>query len=67
MNFSSAQLFVRKMKEDKQFREHFQNVTENKALWKDIRKEGYNFDEKDLVRAMAECMNELEPCGSSMA
>ncbi len=60
VNFSSAQSFVRKMKESRKFREHFQYVGDNKALWKNLKREGYSFDETDLVRAMAECMNELD-------
>ena len=60
MSFSSAQSFVQKMKEDKKFRENFQRMPDRKKLWNCIRKEGYSFDEKDLVRAMAECMNEME-------
>ena len=60
MSFSSAQSFVQKMKEDKKFRESFQLMPDRKKLWNCIREEGYNFDEKDLVRAMAECMNEME-------
>ena len=67
MNFSSAQSFVQKMKENREFREHFQCVSDSKALWKNLRKEGYKFDKKDLIKAMAECMNELETCGSSSA
>lgn len=63
LNFSSAQSFVQKMKENREFREHFRYVSDSKALWKNLRKEGYNFDETDLVKAMAACMNELEMCG----
>ena len=60
MRFSSAQTFVRKMKDDKKFRKNFQSMTDTENLWNCKKKEGFTFDEKDLVRAMAECMNELE-------
>ncbi len=60
MNASSAQSFVQRMKEDRNFRDRFQHVSDGKALWKTLKREGYRFDEKDLVEAMAQCMNELE-------
>ena len=60
MAFESAQLFVLKMKEGKYFRKKVSNVTDKKELWDLVKKEGFDFDERDLARAMAACMTEME-------
>jgi predicted ribosomally synthesized peptide with nif11-like leader len=60
MSLDSAQLFVSKMRENRDFREKVRNVFDKEALWNLVKSEGYDFDEKDLVGAMAECMSELE-------
>ena len=64
MSLNSAQLFVSKMKEDKDFRGKVKNVFDKKVLWNLVKSEGYDFDEKDLVGAMAACMTELEGTNS---
>jgi hypothetical protein len=48
------------MRENRDFREKVRNVFDKEALWSLVKSEGYDFDEKDLVGAMAECMSELE-------
>ncbi len=60
MTFYSAQAFVQKMREDTKFREMIQDIGDRDKLWNVIKDKGYNFDERDLVQAMAACMAELE-------
>ena len=60
MDTDSAQLFVQKMRDDKDFRGTVQAISDTVELWKYIENKGYAFDECDLVRAMAACMAELE-------
>ena len=60
MDTDSAQLFVQKMRDDKDFRDTVQEISDTNELWKYIENKGYTFDECDLVKAMAACMAELE-------
>ncbi len=60
MALESAQLFVLKMREDKIFREKVSGVADNESLWELVKKEGFDFDERDLAGAMAACMTEME-------
>jgi predicted ribosomally synthesized peptide with nif11-like leader len=61
MTFDSAQAFVQKMRDDNKFREMMQNINDREKLWRTIKDKGFEFDERDLVQAMAACMAELEP------
>jgi len=63
MNTDSAQLFVQKMRDDKDFRDSVQEISDRTELWEYIENKGYSFDECDLVKAMAACMAELEAAG----
>jgi len=63
MDTDSAQLFVQKMQEDKDFRVTVQKINDRTELWAYIENKGYAFDECDLVKAMAACMAELESAG----
>jgi predicted ribosomally synthesized peptide with nif11-like leader len=63
MNTDSAQLFVQKMQEDKDFRVTVQKINDRTELWTYIENKGYAFNECDLVKAMAACMAELEAAG----
>lgn len=63
MNTDSAQLFVQKMRDDKDFRDTVQEISDRTELWEYIENKGYAFDECDLVKAMAACMVELEAAG----
>ncbi len=63
MDTDSAQLFVQKMRDDKDFRGTVQEISDTIELWKYIENKGYAFDECDLVKAMAACMAELEAAG----
>ena len=60
MTTDSAQLFVQKMREDKGFRTTLKKIGDRAELWEYIESKGYAFNECDLVKAMAECMAELE-------
>ena len=63
MTFNSAQAFVQKMKEDAEFREMVRNIGDKGKLLNAIKDKGYDFDQRDLVQAMAACMAELEASG----
>ena len=63
MTTDSAQLFVQKMRDDKDFRDTVQEISNRTELWEYIQNKGYTFDECDLVKAMAACMAELEADG----
>jgi len=63
MTFDSAQTFVQKMRDDNKFREMMQNINDREKLWRTIKVKGFEFDERDLVQAMAACMTELEASG----
>jgi len=63
MTTDSAQLFVQKMRDDKDFRDTVQEISDRTELWEYIQNKGYAFDECDLVKAMAACMAELEVDG----
>ncbi|MDH4241449.1 MAG: Nif11-like leader peptide family natural product precursor [Phycisphaerae bacterium] len=63
MDTDSAQLFVQKMRDDKDFRDTVQEISDRTELWEYIENKGYAFDECDLVKAMAACMAELEAAG----
>jgi len=63
MDTDSAQLFVQKMRDDKDFRDTIQEISDRVELWEYIENKGYAFDECDLVKAMAACMVELEAAG----
>jgi predicted ribosomally synthesized peptide with nif11-like leader len=63
MDTDSAQLFVQKMRDDKDFRDTVQEISDRTELWEYIENKGYAFDECDLVKAMAACMAELEAIG----
>ena len=60
MSLENAQQFVSRMKEDRSFRNKIQGITDNKKLKEYLEKQGYNFDERELIGAMAACMAELE-------
>ena len=63
MDTDSAQLFVQKMRDDKDFRDIVQEIGDRTELWEYIENKGCAFDECDLVKAMAACMAELEAAG----
>ncbi len=60
MALESAKLFVAKMREDNFFRKQVSSVADKEAFWNLVKKENFNFDERDLAGAMAACMTEME-------
>ena len=59
MSLKNAQLFVDEMKGDSNFRDLMSSVENEESLMVLSKGKGYNFDQKDLVRAMAACMAEI--------
>jgi len=60
MSFSNARNFVARMREDRNFRARVQKITGTEDLSSFLYTEGLKFDQKELVEAMAECMEQLE-------
>lgn len=60
MGLNSAKLFVKRMKEDKPFRNEVSNVAGKEAFWNLVDKENFDFDERHLAGAMAACMTDME-------
>ncbi len=60
MSFKSAQLFVEEMKVNNSFRSLISNVENEDSLIVLLKEKSYDFDQKDLVRAMAGCMAEMD-------
>ncbi len=60
MSLESARQFVSKMKEDKEFRAAVQKVGDVIELKKYIAGQGFEFNQCELVGAMAACMAELD-------
>ncbi len=60
MNTGDAQTFVQQMREDKDFRKSLKGINDKAKLWEHIKNNGFKFNECDLVKAMAACMEELE-------
>jgi predicted ribosomally synthesized peptide with nif11-like leader len=60
MSAESAQEFVSRMKEDKGFRSAVQQVADAVELNNYLRGQGFEFDQRELVGAMAACMTELD-------
>ncbi len=56
----NALQFVSKMREDKEFRNKIQDMADNKMLKNYLREQGYEFEELDLMKAMAVCMTGLD-------
>ncbi|MCP3942900.1 MAG: Nif11-like leader peptide family natural product precursor [Desulfobacteraceae bacterium] len=65
MSFESAQSFVSQMKGDLDLRKNCMNTQDSKSLWKLMKTKGFNFDEHELVKAMAECMSEMSKSPST--
>jgi predicted ribosomally synthesized peptide with nif11-like leader len=60
MSLESARQFVAKMKEDKQFRAVVQQIGDAMELNDFIASQGFEFNQRELVEAMATCMAELD-------
>ena len=60
MSLENAQRLVLRMREDKAFRGELQSIEDNEILRNYLNEQGYEFEEKDLIKAMAACMTGLE-------
>ncbi len=60
MSFKSAQLFVGEMKVNNSFRNLMSSVENEESLMVLLKEKRYDFDQKDLVQAMAGCMAEMD-------
>jgi len=60
MSLDNAQRLVLRMREDKTFRSELQSINDNEILQNYLREQGYEFEEKDLIKAMAACMTGLD-------
>jgi len=60
MSLKSAQQFVSRMKEDKEFRAAVGQTTDTVALNVYLIGQGFQFNQMELVEAMAACMAELD-------
>lgn len=60
MSLKSAQLFVDEMKVNNSFRNLMSDVKNEDSLMALLKEKRYDFDQKDLVRAMAGCMAEMD-------
>ena len=60
MSLESAQQFVSRMKEDKEFRIRILQTDDSVALNVYLRGLGFEFNHRQLVGAMAECMADLD-------
>ncbi len=59
MSLKSAQLFVDEMKVNNGFRNLMSNVENDDSLIALLKEKKYEFNQKDLVKAMAGCMAEM--------
>jgi len=60
MAIDNARRFVEKMRQDKSFRKKALAITEPEDLLSFLHEEGLPFNQRELVEAMAECMEQLE-------
>jgi len=60
MSINNARKFVAKLREDHGFRNKALETTGTEELSSFLDAEGLIFDQRDLVGAMAECMEQLE-------
>jgi hypothetical protein len=60
MALNDARKFVEKMREDHNFRRNALDVTSPEELASFLQSEALQFDKRELVGAMAECMAQLE-------
>jgi len=59
MSINNARIFVEKMREDYNFRNKALETTGPEDLSSFLYSEGLIFDQRELVGAMAECMQQL--------
>ena len=60
MALESAQQFVEKMRDDLSFRKSIKGTLDTNALKKLLKKSRFEFTKRELMLAMASCMEEME-------
>ena len=60
MSINNARSFVEKMKQDKDFRKRAVTTTGPEDLLLFLQQESLSFNQRELVKAMAECMEQME-------
>jgi len=60
MAINNARRFVERMKQDQNFRKKALATKGPEDLLSFLRQEGLSFNQRELVEAMAECMEQLE-------
>ncbi len=60
MSLEKAQQFVTRMQEDLKFRMDITSKPDSETLKRCLQDAGYGFSRRELVRAMAACMEEME-------
>ena len=61
MAIDNARRFVEKMRQDRNFREKTLATTGPEGLSLFLQQEDLSFDQRELVEAMAECMEQMGP------
>lgn len=65
MSLENAKNFVSRMQEDTKFRDEVKNKPDGKTQKLFLQQSGYEFEERELVIAMARCMEEMAFQGGS--
>ncbi len=60
MTYKNANDFVYKMQENKRFRHNMSRLPNDENLDESLEKQGFSFQKKDLIKAMAACMEKME-------
>jgi predicted ribosomally synthesized peptide with nif11-like leader len=60
MSVNNARRFVEKLRQDQNFRKKSLATTDPEELYLFLQEEGLPFNQRELVEAMAECMEQLE-------
>ncbi|NIS53224.1 MAG: Nif11 family protein [Phycisphaerae bacterium] len=60
MSVNNARRFVEKLRQDQNFRKRSLATTDPEKLHLFLQEEGLPFNQRELVEAMAECMEQLE-------
>lgn len=60
MSLEHAHQFVSRMKEEREFRLAVSSSKDSLSLDAYLKRQGYEFDRRELIAAMAACMAELE-------
>ncbi len=65
MKQKNATEFVEKMQNDREFRKNVSSSPTEDVLVMTLKEHGFSFQQKELVNAMAKCMDSMEQCSES--